>query len=93
MNRKSDRARTLSDSDITTSRPARRAVLGLIAGGGAMAVTATAGQAQAADIDNGNWTDAGSCPRGGGGGYTGYTDSDNGNITDRGGYGRGRPYC
>jgi len=91
MKPKRETRKTLSDSDITTSRPARRAVLGLIVGGGAMA--ATAGQAQAADIDNGNWTDAGSCPRGGGGGYTGYTDSDNGRITDRGGYGRGRPYC
>ena len=91
MDPKRETRKTLSDSDITTSRPARWAVLGLIAGGGAM--VATAGQAQAADIDNGNWTDAGSCPRGGGGGYTGYTDSDNGRITDRGGYGRGRPYC
>ena len=49
--------------------------------------------AQAADIDNGTWTDRGSCPRGGGGAYTGATDRDNGNITDYGGYGRGAPYC
>lgn len=91
MNNKTDKRKTLSDSDITTSRPARRAVLGLLAAGGIVALTP--GEAQAADIDNGTWTDAGSCPRGGGGGYTGYTDSDNGRITDAGGYGRGRPYC
>ncbi|MGR3639637.1 hypothetical protein [Alterinioella nitratireducens] len=90
--RKPDKPRkTLSDSDITTSRPARRAVLGLLAAGGIVALTP--GQAQAADIDNGTWTDAGSCPRGGGGGYTGVSDEDNGRITDAGGYGRGRPYC
>ncbi len=86
-----DTRKTLSDADITTSRPARRAVLGLLAAGGFVA--ATPSQAQAADVDNGRWTDSGSCPRGGGGGYTGYTDSDNGRITDAGGYGRGRPYC
>lgn len=93
MTRKPETRKTLSDSDITTSRPARRAVLGLIAGGGAMAMTATAGQAQAADIDTGNYADNGSCPRGSGGGFTGVSDRDNGRITDRGGYGRGRPYC
>ena len=62
-----------------------------MAAGGVVALTPTA--AQASDVDNGNWTDSGSCPRGGGGAYTGYTDSDNGRITDRGGYGRGAPYC
>ncbi len=83
--------KTLTDADITTTRPARRAFLGMMAAGGAVAMAAT--PAAAADIDNGNWTDSGSCPRGTGGTYTGYTDSDNGNRTDRGGYGRGAPYC
>ena len=83
--------KTLSDSEITTSRPARRAFLGLMAASGAAVVAPSA--AQAADIDNGTWTDRGSCPRGGGGAYTGATDRDNGNITDDGGYGRGAPYC
>jgi hypothetical protein len=83
--------KTLTDSDISTARPARRAVLGLMAAGGVVALTPST--AQASDVDNGNWTDSGSCPRGGGGAYTGYTDSDNGRITDRGGYGRGAPYC
>ena len=83
--------KTLSDSEITTSRPARRAFLGLMAASGAAVVAPSA--AQAADIDNGTWTDRGSCPRGVGGAYTGATDRDNGNITDYGGYGRGAPYC
>lgn len=83
--------KTLIDADISTARPARRAVLGLMAAGGVVALTPTT--AQASDIDNGIWTDRGSCPRGGSGSYTGYTDSDNGSITDRGGFGRGAPYC
>lgn len=93
MTKKSTDARkTLSDSDITTSRPARRAFLGLAAAGGIVAMTPN--QAQAADNDSGNWTDNGNCPRGAGDGYyTGYSDSDNGNITDAGGYGRGLRYC
>ena len=85
--------KTLTDTDITTSRPARRAFLGLMAAGGAGAIALSPTTAQAADIDNGNWTDNGACPRGSGGVYTGYTDSDNGNLTDAGGYGRGAPYC
>lgn len=83
--------KTLADADITTNRPGRRAVLGMLAAGSAVAMVP--GQAQAQDADNGNWTDAGSCPRGSGGVYTGYTDSDNGAWTDAGGYGRGSPYC
>lgn len=83
--------RTLTDADITSQRPARRAFLGLMVASGAVAAMPTT--AQAADVDNGNWTDSGSCPRGNPGGYTGYTDHDNGRITDRGGYGRGQPYC
>jgi len=82
---------TLSDEDITVSRPARRAFLGLMAAGGAS--VAMPGRAQAYDQDNGNWTDSGACPRGAPGGYTGMTDHDNGNWMDAGGYGRGRPYC
>ncbi len=86
--------KTLSDADMSTARPARRAFLGLMAAGGAgAAVALTPTNAQAADIDNGSWTDNGACPRGSGGVYTGYTDSDNGNLTDAGGYGRGAPYC
>ena len=81
--------KTLSDSEITTSRPARRAFLGLMAASGAAVVAPSA--AQAADIDNGTWTDGNACPRGTGGVRTGYTDSDNGSISDRSGYGRGRP--
>ncbi len=86
-----DGQKTLTDSDITTSRPARRTVLGLMAAGGAATLAPT--QAQAADVDNGLWTDLGACPRGNGGIYTGYTDSDNGRVTDAAGYGRGAPYC
>lgn len=89
--KKPETPKTLKDEEITASRPARRAFLGLMAAGGAAA--ALPAQAQAYDQDNGNWTDQGSCPRGAPGGYTGYTDHDNGNWTDRGGYGRGRPYC
>lgn len=83
--------KTLTEADISTARPARRAVLGLMAAGSVVALTPSA--AQAADADNGNWTDRGSCPRGNPGAYTGYTDSDNGSWMDRGGYGRGAPYC
>lgn len=83
--------KTLTDSDISTARPARRAVLGLLAAGGVVALTPST--AQASDVDNGTWTDRGSCPRGGSRAYSGYTDSDNGAITDRAGYGRGAPYC
>ncbi|MFO7920763.1 MAG: hypothetical protein R6U99_08110 [Nioella sp.] len=83
--------KTLTDAEITARRPARRAFLGLVAASGA--ALAVPSSAQAADVDTGNWTDAGSCPRGNPGGYTGYTDHDNGRITDRGGHGRGQPYC
>ncbi|WP_071674402.1 hypothetical protein [Nioella nitratireducens] len=86
--------KSLTDADISTARPARRAFLGLMAaGGGAAIVALTPTNAQAADIDNGSWTDNGACPRGSGGVYSGYTDSDNGNLTDAAGYGRGAPYC
>jgi hypothetical protein len=89
---------TLTDSDIKTERQAgRRGFLGLMAlGGAAGAATALSGgqaQAQATDVDNGNWTDRGGCGRGGGGLYTARTDADNGRITDQAGYGRGAPYC
>ena len=89
---------TLTDDDITTERnegeTGRRGFLGLVAGGSVAGATMMAATpAAAADIDNGRWTDRGSCPRGGGGFWTGTTDADNGNLTDRGGYGRGRPYC
>ena len=87
--------KSLTDNEIGTERATgRRGFLGLMAVGGAAAtVVGTAQQAQAADVDNGTWTDSGSCPRGGGGIFTGVTDSDNGAITDQGGYGRGAPYC
>ncbi|MBO6675790.1 MAG: hypothetical protein JJ908_12010 [Rhizobiales bacterium] len=86
-------ARTLGEDDITTKRHlGRRAFLGIMAAGSVGAVL-TPTQAAAADVDNGTWTDSGSCPRGGGGAYTNLTDSDNGNITDAAGYGRGAPYC
>ncbi len=88
------KTKTLVDSDITTDR---RGFLGLMTVGGAIGATAalTGGQAQAqaADLDNGYWTDLGSCPRGPGGVYSGYTDSDDGAWTDSSGYGRGAPYC
>lgn len=90
---------SLRDDEMTSERrTGRRSVLGLLAAGGAVAaganvMTTDAAQAQAADVDNGQWTDSGSCPRGYGGAYTGMTDSDNGAITDAGGYGRGAPYC
>jgi len=89
---------SLRDDEMTSQRrTGRRSVLGLLAAGGAVAganiMTSDAAHAQAADVDNGNWTDSGSCPRGYGGIYTAMTDSDNGAITDDGGYGRGAPYC
>jgi hypothetical protein len=89
--KKDEKRQTLSDADISVSRPARRAFLGMMAAGGA--TVALPGRAQAYDADNGTWTDSGSCPRGAPGGYTGITDRDNGTWTDAGGYGRGRPYC
>jgi hypothetical protein len=87
--------KTLNDAEIKTERATgRRGFLGLMAAGGVAGTTMlTATPAAAADIDNGTWTDRGSCPRGGGGIYTGATDADNGNITDAAGYGRGGPYC
>lgn len=88
-------SKTLHETEIATVRSrGRRGFLGLMAVGGAgVTVMATANRAQAADADNGTWTDNGSCPRGNGGVYSGITDSDNGAITDSGGYGRGAPYC
>jgi len=88
----------LTDSDIKTEQQTgRRGFLGMMAVGGAAgataALTGNPASAQSTDVDNGNWTDAGGCGRGGGGLYTGMTDADNGNITDAGGYGRGAPYC
>jgi hypothetical protein len=92
---------TLTDSDITTSRPTgRREFLGTMAVTGAVAgVTGSllAGGAQAqslTDSDNGSWADSAGCGRGSGGVFTGLTDADNGSAgTDAGGYGRGAPYC
>lgn len=94
----SERKKTLKNDDIkTAAQPERRRVLGLLGLGaaatGAMAMSGQQAYAQGADIDNGQWTDSGSCPRGIGGAYTGLTDADNGSITDAGGYGRGAPYC
>lgn len=86
-------AKKLTDNDITTKRHlGRRAFLGIVAAG-TVGATLMPTQAAAADVDNGSWTDTGSCPRGNGGAYTNLTDSDNGNITDSAGYGRGAPYC
>jgi hypothetical protein len=86
-------AKTLSETDITTKRHlGRRTFLGLMAAG-SVGATLIPTQVAAADVDNGNLTDSGSCPRGSGGVWTGVTDSDNGNITDRSDYGRGVPYC
>ncbi|WP_166415948.1 twin-arginine translocation signal domain-containing protein [Cochlodiniinecator piscidefendens] len=90
MVKKKSELKTLTDADISVSRPERRAFLGLAAVGAAALVPTAA---QAADADNGAWVDAGSCPRGYGGVYTGYTDADSGNQADQGGYGRGAPYC
>jgi len=81
--------KTLTDADIETLRPPRRYFLGMAAVGAA--VVALPAQAQAADGDNGSWSDGAACPRGPGGTRTGATDSDNGRISDRSGYGRGRP--
>ncbi|MBO6603727.1 MULTISPECIES: hypothetical protein [Paracoccaceae] len=94
-NKSKQNTNSLADSDISTQRRAgRRGFLGLMAlGGAAVTVVGSTNQAQAADVDNGQWTDSGSCPRGSGGIFTGVTDSDNGAITDQGGYGRGAPYC
>ncbi|MBF9029512.1 hypothetical protein HKCCE3408_03810 [Rhodobacterales bacterium HKCCE3408] len=87
-----DRTR-LTDEEIRTVRPGRRRALGLMAAGSALAFVGGTATAQAADADNGTWTDQASCPRGNGGTYTGLTDSDDGAITDAGGYGRGAPTC
>lgn len=84
----------LNENDIVSKRSnlGRRAFMGVMAAGTAGAVLAPT-QAAASDVDNGAWTDSGSCPRGGGGVWTGVTDQDNGAITDSGDYGRGAPYC
>lgn len=84
--------KTLTDDQISTDR-GRRNFLGMMAVGGAAALTGTPAAAQSTDADNGNWTDRGGCGRGYGGLYTGLTDADNGNITDAVNYGRGAPYC
>jgi hypothetical protein len=81
--------KTLHDSEIETLRPPRRIFLGMAAIGGATVILPA--QAQAADGDNGSWSDGAACPRGPGGTRTGATDSDNGSISDRSGFGRGRP--
>lgn len=94
-----DKKKTLTDAEITTARPDRRAVLGVMAAGGAAGVGAatlgTAAQAQiVTDSDNGRWSDDYGCGRGYGQVRTGINDRDNGTRgTDAGGYGRGRPYC
>jgi hypothetical protein len=93
-----DDKKTLTDADITTDRPTgRRGFIGLMAAGGvagaAASFTARPASAQGTDVDNGAWTDAGGCGRGGGGISTGVTDADSGNITDAAGWGRGAPYC
>ncbi|MEM7720782.1 MAG: twin-arginine translocation signal domain-containing protein [Pseudomonadota bacterium] len=98
MSRKENKTTvTLSDSDIKTERRSvtrgRRGFLGLVALGGATALTGTPAAAQASDSDSGNWTDPDGCGRGTGGEFTGATDADNGAITDAGGYGRGAPTC
>lgn len=93
-----DKPKKLSDTDIeTVQKPGRRRALGLLtlgsAAAGAAVMQGQEAHAQAADIDNGTWTDLGSCPRGFTGAYTGVTDADDGAIIDQGGYGRGAPYC
>lgn len=92
-----EQKKTLKDDEICTAQCERRRMLGLIGLGaaatGAMAVSGQQAYAQGADIDNGSWTDSGSCPRGSGGAYTGVTDADDGALVDAGGYGRGAPYC
>ena len=87
--------KTLTDADISTEHlKGRRGFLGLMAAGGAAGAVATIPTAAAAaDVDNGVWNDAGSCPRGSGGTATGATDADTGAITDVAGQGRGAPYC
>lgn len=86
--------KSLSEHDIVSKRSnlGRRAFIGIMTAGTAGAVLAPT-QAAASDVDNGAWTDKGSCPRGGGGVLTGITDQDNGSITDSSEYGRGAPYC
>lgn len=90
----SKRCKSLSEDDIVSKRSnlGRRAFMSIMAAGTAGAVLAPT-QAAASDVDNGAWTDKGSCPRGGGSVWTGVTDQDNGAITDNSEYGRGAPYC
>ena len=82
MSEKKER-RSLTDGEIkTTDKVGRRSLLGMLGVGAAgtamLAASGTMNQAHAADIDNGTWTDSGSCPRGSGGIWTGLTDADNG---------------
>lgn len=92
---KADAKTRLSDSDITSTRPAgRRRFLGLMAAGSAAAAgLPRAAAAQATDADSGAWNDQAGCGRGPGGSRTGLTDADNGAISDAQGRGRGAPRC
>jgi len=88
--------KTLSDCDICrTQAKTRRQFFQTMAIGGAAAVTAgvAASPAHAGDIDNGVWIDKGSCPRGAGGVWTGFTDVDSGAISDDADFGRGDRLC
>ncbi|MBO6675789.1 MAG: hypothetical protein JJ908_12005 [Rhizobiales bacterium] len=78
------RSKTLSESDITTKRGVgRRTFMGIMAAGSVGAALAPTTVA-AADVDNGTWTDSGSCPRLL---PAGLTDSDGGAYADPAGAG------
>lgn len=92
-----DKKKTLTDADITTDHPTgRRTFLSAMgAAGAAAALTPLGAKAQeAADGDNGEWTDTAECPRGSGGNTTGARDQDGDSVlSDLPGAGRGAPYC
>lgn len=82
--KKNNGVKTLHETDITTKRPlGRRAFLGLMAAG-SVGATLAPGNVAAADVDNGTWADAGSCPRLRPGGLT---DADSGSSADPAGRG------
>lgn len=76
--------KTLVESDITTKRGVgRRMFMGIMAAGSVGATLAPT-QVAASDVDNGTWTDSGSCPRRRAGGLT---DADGGASADPAGRG------
>ncbi len=80
----SKKLKTLDESEITTKRNVgRRAFLGIMAAGSVGATLAPTSVA-AADVDNGTWTDSGSCPRVR---AAGLTDADGGSSADPAGRG------